>query len=281
VAEGVRSGTDRQSTRPDTGSEGRHRHRGFGFRSHAHERSARCAGGVPLAPMAPVRRQAGPCPPALYGQELLLVERDVMLAQTIDCPSPCVGADRQRLALAVSGGERCQILLGRLVVLEKAPRRFRERPRERGLADLLAAGAVSCAVGLPGTLDQAAVGDARLDSGETGDILDRVEPPQGPDVADTGDGAPARQRDRIMAVGSLLDRALSRGEQRIVNVDPCQVHGHVLLHAGLIEALEEAAAVLGRGEAAQGFTEVMLAGGILDVRAPLCPLVHEMMAAAH
>jgi hypothetical protein len=140
---------------------------------------------------------------------------------------------------------------------------------------------VSCAVGLPGTLDQAAVGDARLDSGETGDILDRVEPPQSPDVADTGDGAPARQRDRIMAVGSLLDRALSRGEQRIVNVDPCQVHGHVLLHAGLIEALEEAAAVLGRGEAAQGFTEVMLAGGILDVRAPLCPLVHEMMAAAH
>jgi hypothetical protein len=77
-----------------------------------------------------------------------------------------VGEDRQRLAFAVSGGERCQVLFGRLVILEKEHRRFRECPLEVRVADLLAAGAMPFAVGLSGTLDQAAVGDERLDPGK-------------------------------------------------------------------------------------------------------------------
>jgi hypothetical protein len=92
--------------------------------SHEHCRSARCAGCVPLVPWAPVRRQADPFPPALSRQKLLLVERFLMLEHVIDRPSQFVGQDRQGLALAVSGGERCQVLLGRGIILEKEPRRF-------------------------------------------------------------------------------------------------------------------------------------------------------------
>jgi hypothetical protein len=55
-----------------------------------------------------------------------------------------------------------------------------------------------------------------------------------------------------MALGGLLNRALQVGAQRIVTVDQRQVHRHGLLHAAVIEALEESAAVLGLGDAAQG-----------------------------
>src|SRR5919197_2681356 len=98
------------------------------------------------APMAPGRRQAGPLPPARGGQELRLVERNVLLEHAIDRPSPFGGEDRQRLALTMAGSELRQVFWGGCVVLEKAPRRFRKRPLEMGVADLLAAGAVPLAL---------------------------------------------------------------------------------------------------------------------------------------
>jgi hypothetical protein len=69
-----------------------------------------------------------------------------------------------------------------------------------------------------------------VDPGAAGDLLDLLAPHQGQDVADPGDGAPERQRDRIMTLGGLLERALQVGEPRIVTVDQRQVHRHVLLH---------------------------------------------------
>jgi hypothetical protein len=69
-----------------------------------------------------------------------------------------------------------------------------------------------------------------------------------------------------MAAGSLLDILLQLGEQRIVTVDQRQVHRHVFLHAAVIEALEETATVLGLGDAAQRFAEVVLTGRILNMR---------------
>jgi hypothetical protein len=173
-----------------------------------------------------------------------------------------------------------QVFLGGLVVLEQEHRRFRNRPLEMGVADLLAAGAVPFAIRFLRTRDQAAGGDERLDPGEAGDRLELIAPHQGQDGADPGNGAPERQRHRIMAVGGLLDRALQRGEERIVNIDQGHVHRHGLLHAAVLEALEEAAAVLGRGDAAQRVAQVILAGRILEVRVELGPLVHEMIAAA-
>jgi hypothetical protein len=83
-----------------------------------------------------------------------------------------------------------------------------------------------------------------------------------------------------MAVSGLLDGALQLGEQRIVEGDQGQVHRDVLLHAGVIEALDKPAAVLGLGHAAPGVAAVILAAGMLDVRLQLGPLVHELMAAA-
>jgi hypothetical protein len=235
---------------------------------------------VPLVPMAPVRRSVSPFPPALWGQELRLVEGDVRLAQEVDGPSQCVGQDRQGLAFAVLSSELRQVLLGWRVVLEKEHRRFRERPLKMGVLDLLAAGAMPFTRRLPGALDQAGVGDARLGPGEAGENLDRVEQHQGQDVADPRDGAQARQRHRIMAVSGLLAGALQRGEQRIVTGDQGQVYRDGLLHAGVIEALEAPAAVLGLGNAAPGGAEVRLAAGILEVRLPLGSRVHEMIAAA-
>jgi hypothetical protein len=125
--------------------------------------------------MALVRRQAGPLPPALGAQEHLLVECDVMRKHGADGPSPCVGENRQGLALTLAGDELRQVFWGWLVVLEKEPRCFRERSLAMGVADLLAAGAVAFTIRFLRTLDQAAVGDKRLDPGEAGDRLDLIQ----------------------------------------------------------------------------------------------------------
>ena len=141
------------------------------------------------------------------------------LEHTIDRPTQFGGEDRQGLALTMAGSELRQVGLGGLIVLEKEPRRFRDRPREMGVADLLAAGAVPFAMRFLSTLDQAAGGDERLAPGEAGDRLALIAHHQGQDVADPGNGAPERQRPRSMAVGGLLDRARQLGEERIVTVD--------------------------------------------------------------
>ena len=141
---------------------------------------------MPLAPMAPVRRQAGPLPPALGGRELRLVEGDVMLEHQIDRPTQFVGENRQGLALTMAGSELRQVVLGWLVVPERGHRGFRERPLEMGVADLLAAGAVPFAIRFLGTLDQAAVGDELLEPGGAGALLDFVQQRPGQDFADTG-----------------------------------------------------------------------------------------------
>ena len=69
------------------------------------------------------------------------------------------------------------------------------------------------------TLDQATGGDERVDPGEASDILDRVAPHQGQDVADPRAGALARQRHRVMAVSDLLEVARPLGAQWIIKVD--------------------------------------------------------------
>jgi hypothetical protein len=177
-------------------------------------------------------------------------------------------------------GELRQGLVGRRVVREQEDRGCRERPRERGMADRRATGAGPLAVGLPGTRDQAAGGDERLDAGNAGDLLARRAPHAGEECAETGDGAHERSRHRRMAVGGRLDLARSRAEQRRVTVDQRQVPRPLLRHTARREALEASAAVLGRGDAAQGGAEVIRATGMLDGRLPLGPLVHAMSAAA-
>ena len=144
---------------------------------------------VPLAPMAPVRRPAGPCPPTRCGTARPLVARDVRRAHAIDRPSPFVGEARPGLALAMSVRERRQRRLGRFGVLERARRRSRERPLALGGAELLAAGAGALPMSLPGPLDHTAGGTARLAPGEAGDLLDFVEQPQGQACAAPGPGA--------------------------------------------------------------------------------------------
>jgi hypothetical protein len=94
------------------------------------------------------------------------------------------------------------------------------------------------------------------------------------------DGAPERQRHRVIAVSGPRAGALQRGEQWIITVDQGRVYRDVLLHAGVIDALDAPAAVLGRGNAAQRGAEVILAAGMLDGRRGLGALVHEMVAAA-
>jgi len=92
--------------------------------AHEQERAVRGAGGGPRAPMAPVRREAGPFPPALCGQALRRVACDVLREHAVDGSSPLVGEERPGRALAVWSGALGPGLLGRRVVREQAPRRF-------------------------------------------------------------------------------------------------------------------------------------------------------------
>jgi len=76
-----------------------------------------------------------------------------------------MGPDRQRLALAGLVLEAGEICLARRLVAEAQPRRFGERPFERGMAALRARGALPRPRRCLGPLAQAAVGHAGLHTG--------------------------------------------------------------------------------------------------------------------
>jgi hypothetical protein len=74
----------------------------------------------------------------------LHIQHRLAFEHVIDRPSQLVGQDGQGVALAVFVRQLGQELLPCRVVAQKQHGRFREGPREIGIADVLAGGAVTC-----------------------------------------------------------------------------------------------------------------------------------------
>jgi hypothetical protein len=99
-----------------------------------------------------------------------------------------MGPDRQGLALPVFFLEAGQILLARRIVAEKQDRRFGKGPREMGVTDLRASGALPLPSRFLGTFDQTAIGHEILDPWEAGDVMYLIQQHETQDLANTRDG---------------------------------------------------------------------------------------------
>src|SRR5262245_62041809 len=98
-----------------------------------------------------------------------------------------------------------QVLLAGGIGTKKKHSRFREGPREMGVADLRARGPVALPSRLLRALDEAAIREEILDPWEAGDIMDFIEQHQAQDLADPGDRTQEVQGLGMMLLGRLED----------------------------------------------------------------------------
>src|SRR2546430_12717459 len=140
------------------------------------------------------------------------VEGRFSCAHVIDGTRPLMGQDGQRLALAMLLLQSSQIFLPPWVIPEEQHSRFREGPREGGVADFRARSAIALASGFLRTCDHATRGDARLHPGEALQVVDLIEPHQSQDLADTGYGLPPVEGVRVVRCGRLHNGPLERTE---------------------------------------------------------------------
>ena len=149
-----------------------------------------------------------------------------------------------------------------------------------GVADLITIGSVDFAVGLFGAFDEAAVGDKILDRGEAVDRFDLVEDDQGQDFAYPGNGLKQGIGPQIVLFGRSDDLMFELGQETIVGFDHQQVGADALLDGGVIKAFNDAFAILGFGNTAQGIGQVILVSGILDMGKELSPFSHEVISSS-
>jgi hypothetical protein len=234
--------------------------------------SAEHSGGAPSA--RPVRRQAHPLR-SLRLEQLVPVAGLLALEPVRDSTPQLLGQERPRVALAGFFLQAGQRLLASGMGPEKEDRRFREGPRERGMADLGPGGPVALARRFFGPLDEAAIRDALLPAGAPLEVVDRLEQDEAQDVPE------ARHRlEEIQGVGGVRLRCLDEGSlestaQRVRVPQQRSVSFHALRHGGVGQPLGDPVAVGLRGPLLPNLRPVVRTRGMLDGCEQCRPLAHE------
>ena len=151
-----------------------------------------------------------------------------------------MGQDGQRFALAMLVCQSGQILLPWRIMPEAQPGRFGKGPREVGVADFLARGAMAFSRRFSGTLDQAAVCDAILHAGEAVHSMTFIEQHYSQDVPHPRHSTQAIEGVSVVLLGGLPDSQLEVGEERGVIGDQSQVDFESFLSRGIVTALGHA-----------------------------------------
>jgi hypothetical protein len=163
---------------------------------------------------------------------------------------------------------------------ETEPRRCRKRPREIGLANLCAGGAVACPSSFRGACDQTALGHDVLDPGEAAHSMDVVEQHHTQNLADAGDGWQPIPGVRVVRRGRLHDGQLHVAEPLGIAAHQGEIDFHPLLHGGIREALHHPLAVGLIGQLLATLWQVILAVSLLEVREELGAFARQMPAAS-
>jgi hypothetical protein len=183
---------------------------------------------------------------------------------------------RQGLALALSSLEACQVVLPRRISAPEQPSGFGEGPCERRLAELLARGAIACTGGGCGTLDEAAIGHARLYPGQAVAVVDRIAEDPRADLPHARERAPAVAGLGLGRLGGVDAIALQLGHQTVRGSDQRAVQREALRDGGLGQPCSHACPVGLIGQLFAALRKSILAGGLRDMRQPRCSLTHEM-----
>lgn len=189
--------------------------------------------------------------------------------------------DGQRFALAMRVFQAGHMLWPGRILPEEQHGRFGKGPREVRGPDFFARGAIACARGFPGTLDQAAGRDAILHAGEPGDIVDCIEQYEAAELADTGHGVSQIQALRIVVLGGLQDGEFQSLEQLVIIGKERQVDCNGLGDCGIGTALGNTVTSGVVGDLFAKLGEVVLTVRILDMSQKRSALTHQVGAAPH
>ena len=165
----------------------------------------------------------------LETEELFLVKSLLVFEDEIDGATQLVGKNREGLGFAVLMGKPLEALFPRLVALEEKHRRLGESSLEVSVTDLFTTGAVFFAVGFFDALDQTAVEDEILNSGEACDGFDLVEEDQAEDSSDTGNGLKQGIGSQIVFFRTGNDIPFELGQDVVIGFNHFQVDSHALL----------------------------------------------------
>jgi len=127
-------------------------------------------------------------PSGLVFEELVHVESLLPFKNVIGGPAEFVSENGEGLGFAVLFLESLFVFHPLGVAPEEEDGGFGEGPLEVSVTDFLSGVAVTFPGGLPGTLDETAVGGEVLDSWEAAYVVDFVKDDQREDVADAVDG---------------------------------------------------------------------------------------------
>ncbi len=165
----------------------------------------------------------------LETEELFLVKSLLIFEHEINGSPELVGEDREGLGFTVLMGKPLEVLFPRLVALEEKHRCLGESPLEVSVTDLFTTGAVFFAVGFFDALNQTAVRDEILDSGEAPDGFDLVEKDQAEDSADTRNGLKQGIGSQIVFFRTGNDIPFELGQDVVIGFNHFQVDSHALL----------------------------------------------------
>jgi hypothetical protein len=176
-----------------------------------------------------------------------------------------MGQDRERLAFAVFVLKSGEIFLAGGIVPQEEPGSVREGPREIGMANVRARGAVAFARRCFGTRDQAAVGDNILDAGETRAVMHLSQPHEAQDFANARHCLEQVERLGIVRLRRVDEVSLQVAQEMIVGVEQRQVPFQAFLDRRVGEPRSDARAVGFVGQLFPDLGPVVLAMRLLDV----------------
>jgi hypothetical protein len=184
--------------------------------------------------------------------------------------------DRQGLALSRFLRQAREVFLARRVVTEEQDGGFGEGPREVGLADLLAGGAVAFAGGVFGALDEAARGDTCLPPWETAAVMALIPQPEREDFAAAWDRAQPVEGLCIMFLCRPHEIPLEVSQPAVVSIKQGEVQVDARLDSRIGKSCRHPLPVRFVGERCADLREVVLTVGLLDMSPSLGPVAHEM-----
>jgi hypothetical protein len=164
-------------------------------------------------------------------------------------------------------------------VAQKQSGRFRQGPREVGVADLLARGASACAGGCFRTLDEATRRHAILHPGATSNRVEVVQAHEAEDCAHTGHRLSQGEGMGSVWLGGFDAGELQGAEELIVRGEQGQVDLDVLVDRRSGKAFGDALTMGLGGDLLANLGQVVWAVGMLDMGQKCSPFAPEVGAA--
>ena len=190
-----------------------------------------------------------------------------------------VGEDRQRCGFAVLVFKCGKIRFPGLTLADKEDGGFGQRPASVDVADFLARGAQSFAIGFLGALHQTTIGHKIRYAREAGDSLNLIQKDQGQNWSAPWYGLEPRKGLHVVRFGTAREREFHFAEQLIIGVNERHIDFNRFTDTGIGKMVGDLFAIRFVRQPLPNFGEMVLTLGIVNVGEEFRTLAGERTAA--